>query len=83
MILFSKDKVSPKWKVNVDDLKRMLKNSLIFISPAILIYLSQIQGNLDNLSFDSLKPNAMTIGAIWAWFLGIVIDFFRKLSDGK
>ena len=83
MIFFSKDKVSPKWKWNIADLQKMGKNALIFISPAILIYLAQVQGSLDNLTWSSLVPNQMTIGAIWAWLLGIIVDGLRKLSDGK
>ncbi len=85
--LFSEAKISPRWKVNAEDLNRLLKNALIFISPAVLIYLLQVQGTLtlEGHTFSTVDflPSTFTKGAIMSWFISTLIDVFRKFQDGK
>lgn len=80
--IFSEAKISPINKVNATDLKKIARDTLIFFAPVILIWLSQLQGQLNNGNFATLKelaPNAVTMGAIYGWALGIATNFFLKL----
>ena len=73
-------------QVNKTDLKKIAWDTVIFFAPAILIYLGQIQGTLTNngiLIFRDLIPSAITLGAIYAWLIGILINIFLKLRDGR
>jgi hypothetical protein len=84
MNFISKAKVSPKGKFNKEDLKKMVSNAIVFIAPALVIYLAQVQGVLDSGSFEfsDLLPSRLTQGAVWSWFMSTVIDAIKKLSDG-
>lgn len=68
-------------------MKRWGLNALIFISPAALIYLTQVAGALaldgHVFSLADFIPSNFTLGAIASWFVSTLIDFFRKLKDGK
>lgn len=86
MEIYTNAKVSPVGKVNKEDLQRIVIATLIFLAAPILLYAAQLQGTLTQnhvLFFSDLVPNLMTIGAIEGWFIGIIINFFLKLSDGK
>lgn len=83
----SEAKVSPKWKLNNLDLKKIaIYTAKFFAAPAIL-YLSQLSNTNTSVngfaSFKDIAPNAVTMGGIYGWFIGIGINFFLKLQDGK
>lgn len=86
MNIFTTAKISPTGKVNITDIKRWGTNALIFVSPAALIYLTQVlgilQGNGHVISWADFVPSTFTLGAIASWFVSTLIDFFRKLKDG-
>jgi len=47
----SKAGISPKGKLNRKDIKKILRNMLIFITPTLVLYLAQLQGVLgDNIT---------------------------------
>lgn len=85
--IYTEAKVSPVGKVNKEDIKRWGMNTLIFISPAVLIYLGQVQGALTIeghvFSLKDLIPSTFTLGAIVSWVISTLIDIFRKFNDGK
>lgn len=86
MNLYTESKISPRGKVNLADIKSILKNTLIFFAPAVLIYLGQLQGAFSNsgvFSLQDLVPSQVTIGSIYGWFLGIVINVFLKFNNGS
>lgn len=68
------DPQSEKWKMNQADWKRWGTNTLIFISPVVLIFLITVQ---TGGSFDLAR------GAALQQLLAIAIDFFRKLKADK
>lgn len=86
MNIFTKAKISPSGKVNIADIKKWGMNTLIFIAPAVLIYLTQVLGVIQGIdhviAFTDFIPSNFTLGAIASWFLSTAIDFFRKLKDG-
>ena len=66
--------VSKRWQFNALDFQRWAKNTLIFLAPALLVFLVQVQaGNTPKEAF----------AAVEVWLLGVVIDFLRKLISGK
>lgn len=86
MILFTNNKVSPQWKVNPADIKRIAIQTAIFFAAPTLMWLAQIQGVLAHNGIAYLSdfvPNSMTVGAIEGWAIGIAINFFLKLSNSK
>lgn len=86
MILFTTDKVSPAGKVNIEDIKKIAKYTAIFFAAPILIYLAQLTGTLSQngvLFGSDFLPNVQTVGAIEGWGVGILVNFFLKLRDGK
>lgn len=86
MNLFTTAKISPQGKVNAEDLKRVANQALIFFAAPILIYFGQLSGTLAQHGVVLPKdfvPTLMTVGAIEGWFVGIVINFFLKLNNGK
>jgi len=81
----SKAGISPKGKLNRKDIKKILRNMLIFITPTLVLYLAQLQGVLgDNitLTLADLIPSTYVIGAFEGYLISTVIDYLTKLNDG-
>lgn len=85
--IMSDAKVSPKWKLNVADLKKIAIYTAKFFSIPIVMYLGQlVSTNTSASGFTALKdlvPNTVTLGGIYGWALGIALNFFLKLNDGS
>lgn len=65
---------SKKWDINAKDVEKLLKNALVFSSPAIIVFLLSLQSGADlNIA----------AGAGLQALLAIAIDFFRKLKAGE
>lgn len=67
-------KQSKKNTLNLEDLKRVAKNALIFLAPVLIVEL------------ELLERGATTeelLIALKVWVLGVALDFFRKLKAGK
>lgn len=83
---FSEAKVAPKGKLNTEDLKKMGKNALIFLTPSITLYAAQLLAALNAhtiLSFADLIPNDYVIGAFQGYIISTGLDYLKKLNDGK
>jgi len=75
---------SKQWTINNRDIKDIIKWTAIFFAAPILIYFAQITADLEtNKIITTLVPNAVTIGAIESWAVGIAINFFLSLKKGK
>jgi len=86
MDIFTKAKISPRGQLNELDLRKIANSALIFFAAPILMYLGQLQAILTQeamVSTGDFIPNFTTIGAIEGWAVGICINFFLKLRDGK
>lgn len=62
---------SGRWQFNALDFQKWSKNTLIFLSPAMVVFLLQLQNG---------KTPQEAFVALQVWLLGIVIDFLRKFS---
>lgn len=85
-MIFTKAKVSPKWTVNKEDIKKIAVDTARFFSVPLLMYLAQLTGTLNNnnvLVAADFIPSLVTIGAIQGWGLGILVNFFLKFSNEK
>lgn len=85
MNIFTNAKVSPAWKLNIADLRKITRDTLIFFAAPILTYVGQLSGTLSQnhiVLVHDLVPSFVTIGAIEGWAIGIAINFFLKLKDG-
>ena len=65
---------SKKNTLNIEDLKRVAKNALIFLAPVAIVVLQIVEkgGTVEEMLI-----------AVKVWALGVAIDFFRKLKAGK
>lgn len=84
-LFFTTAKISPEGKLNVTDLRKIFRDTLIFFAAPILMYLAQLSGTLalnKIILFPDLVPTLLTIGALEGWAIGIVINFILKLQDG-
>lgn len=72
MDIYSEAKVSPKGKLNDDDLKRIAFNVLIFTAPTLVVFFGQLQMGVE--------PRAALLVAALALY-GSLADLFKKLSN--
>ncbi len=80
------DSVSPSGTLNIDDIKKMVRNAIIFFVPVILLYGAQLTGALSNhmvLNMKDIVPSAFVIGAFEAHIIGTALDYLRKLNASK
>ena len=66
--------MSQKWRLNSAEVKAVVRNALIFLAPVAVVVLELISRNG---TWDEI------IVAVKVWSLGVALDFFRKLSQGK
>lgn len=82
---FTEAKTSKKGFLNKEDLKKMLRNALVFLTPTILLYASQLTGALSDhgvLIAKDLIPSAFVIGAFEGYLISTAIDYLKKLNNG-
>jgi hypothetical protein len=66
--------VSKRFTLNKEELLKVGKNALIFLAPALIIFLTAIQSGV------SLNDS---LYAVYLWGLNTAIDLLRKFSEGK
>ncbi len=66
--------MSQKWRLNSAEVKAVVRNALMFLAPVVVVVLELISRNG---TWDEI------IVAVKVWSLGVALDFFRKLSQGK
>lgn len=74
MNIMTEQKVSPKGKLNVEDLKGIGINVLKFTAPALGVFFAQLAVGVD--------WKAATLVALLALY-GLLADFFKTLNTGK
>lgn len=63
--------MSAQYKLDKKDLKKWAKNTLIFLAPAIILFLGELQRGAD-------VKEAMSV--IYLWGINTAIDLLRKYS---
>jgi hypothetical protein len=71
-MLFTNKKVSPVGQVNSEDLKKVLRNAVVFSAPALAVFFAQLQMGVE------LKEAALVAALV---LYGIFADFFKKLQN--
>lgn len=71
---FSEDKVAPQGALNLEDLRKMVLNLVIFTSPATFVFFSLLA---QGVPLDKAWPAGLLV------IYGIVADYLKKLNDGK
>jgi hypothetical protein len=82
---FTESDISPKGALNIEDLRKILRNMLVFLTPTILLYLAQLTGALSahlTLNLADLIPSTFVIGAFEGYVISTVIDYLKKLNAG-
>lgn len=71
---------SEKFSISNPELRRFLKNTLVFIAPVGLIYLVFVGNNLqvDGVSLSDFVPNQLVLGSIVLYVVNVTTDFLRK-----
>ena len=83
---FTEAKVSKSGFLNKEDLKKMLKNGLVFFVPVVLLYGAQLTGAMTDhtiLKLTDFIPSSFVIGAFEAHIIGTVLDYLKKLNQSK
>ena len=75
---------SSRWKLNYEDVKKWVDNSLLFIAPLATIYLIFVAANINEggLSWSDFVPNNFVLGTMVLYIVNVLLDFFKKLSKG-
>lgn len=83
--LISEAKVSPRWKINKEDIDKWLLGLRDFLVPLSFIYVMQVFASVQNgpLSLNDLIPTQLTVGAIELYILNAIVGLYRKFQDGK
>lgn len=66
--------VSSRWHLTEHDLRKIVRDSAIFLAPLALVVIPQLQAGK---SFQEIQSN------VYMWLLGILLNFFLKLSQEK
>jgi len=82
---FTEAEVSRKGFLNIEDLKKMVKNMLVFLTPTIVLYGAQLLGTLNDhvLSLSDLTPSTYVVGAFQGYLISTFLDYLKKLNDGS
>ena len=75
---------SPRLRLNIEDMKKWMNNTLLFISPIAVIYLVFVTANVNEggLSWSDFIPNNFVLGTMASYVLAVLLDFFKKLAKG-
>lgn len=76
---------SPKGTLSKEDIIKWGKNTLVFLAPVILLYITSIQTGIqtDGLSASDFAITPMVAGAITLYLLNVATDLLKKLSAGS
>jgi len=66
--------ISKRFTFNKEELLKVGKNALIFLAPALIIFLTAIQSGV---------PIKDALNLIYLWGLNTAIDLLRKFTEGK
>lgn len=71
---------SDKFNISVFELEKFLRNSLFFLAPLLIIYLTFVAANInvDGFQPSDFTPTNEVIGAIILYVLNVILDFLRK-----
>ena len=77
--------VSKKWTLNSEETNKVIKNSVTFASPVILIYLGFVLSAVqkDGFQVSDLIPSSEAVTVIVLWIINTLIDAFKKFSQGR
>lgn len=76
---------SPKWTLNKEDWCRWGKNTLTFLGPLVLMYLTFVGGEIqkDGLQPTDFAVNNLVAGAMILYVINSITDLLKKLAVGK
>lgn len=76
---------SPAWRLNAEDVRKWIKNMLVFLAPLFVIYINSVVDNIGKgLTLSQSFVLSPTIqGALVLYTLNAVLDLLRKLAKGS
>lgn len=74
-------KPSPKYSLNLNDLKAQLKSAFIFLAPSILAFLVALSPSINSLTLDT--PTKMLLVVIVKYILDQLTGLVRRYVAGK
>ncbi len=66
--------MSQQYRLDTQELKKVLNNALIFSAPAIIIILTELQ---NGKSWEDIQK------VVYLWLLNTLIDLFRKFKSSN
>ncbi len=84
-MIYTTAKVSPAGTVNKEDLKKWVRNLLIFLIPLGILYLGQLNNGLQDgiLLPNEFLPTPTTIGGMELYIINGLTDLLNKFRDGS
>lgn len=61
--------MSAKYKIDNEQLNKWAKNTLIFLAPALILFLTAIQAGV---------PVKDALYSVYLWAINVIIDFLKK-----
>lgn len=71
---------SPRLTMVPIEWRKWVRNTAIFIIPAIIVYVQYVLGEIkvDGFSWSDFMPNLLVIGSIVTYLLSTTLDFLLK-----
>ena len=69
---FSESKISPQGKLNIEDLRKMGINLIVFTAPVLTVFFGLLA---NGVPFSKAWPVAILV--LW----GVLADYFKKLNN--
>lgn len=72
--------ISEKYQLRAPDIKKWMKNCLVFLAPLVTIYLVFAIENIkvDGFAWADLKPNLVVIGSMFLYVFNVLLDLAKK-----
>jgi len=73
-----------RFELNNEELKKWFLDSMYFLAPLAIMYISFVQGNINNNGFQSsdFVPDDLVIGGMILYILNTAFNFFKKFVSG-
>lgn len=72
---------STKWRLSQEDVKKFIRNCLVFLAPIAVYYFVAVSSQIDagGFKWEYFVPNESTVKFLALYVVNILIDFFKKL----
>lgn len=66
--------ITKRFNLNIDEVSKVAKNSLIFLAPALIAFFTALQSGV---------PIKDALYVVYLWALNTAVDLLRKFTEGR